>query len=500
MARACSYVRLVPLASSLLIKALLVMSWHRFREPGLSWRRKAAEDAESAAALHCSGHGRAFLDGLVLDDGEVEGRCECNSCYGGPDCSEFSPNCEADANQGGPLFLEPFWMMNSDKSAVLLSGWHRMSYYYDDQSYISKRLEKTIRKLHSVVGNAVTEGKYVLFGSSSAQLLNAAIHALSSRPTTVVASVPHYEVWRIWLNKCGFCAFKIEFGLFIYSILGRFSGHKLSYLSRRNTISLANPPWINNTKDNIIEIVTSPSNPIRELRDPILNSTRGNVKMIHDRAYYWPHYTAIPAPADEDLMLFTVSKLTGHAGSRFGWALVKDEKVYQRMSEYLEPNTVGVSRDTQLRMLKILNVATEDKGRRFFKFGHGNLNRRWKALNSILSNSRRFSVQQIPPLFCTYFNKLKEPTPAYAWLKCEGEEGDEEKEVKSCHQVLKEAKIIGREGRIFKSYDQYVRLSLVTSEDDFKMLVDRLRDLVDREVESSPPLTKQRPPYANFVL
>ncbi|KAI4375162.1 hypothetical protein MLD38_013066 [Melastoma candidum] len=473
MARACSYVRLVPLASSMMINALLVMSWHRFREPGLSWSRKAAEDAESAAALHCSGHGRAFLDGLVLDDGEVEGRCECNSCYGGPDCSEFSPNCEADANQGDPLFLEPFWMMNSDKSAVLLSGWHRMSYYYDDQSYISRRLEKTIRKLHSVVGNAVTEGKYVLFGSGSTQLLNAAIHALSSRPTTVVASVPHYEVFGAQTEL--------------------FESKKYDFLGEPT-------PWINNTKDNIIEIVTTPSNPIGELRDPILNSTKGNVKMIHDRAYYWPHYTAIPAPADEDLMLFTVSKLTGHAGSRFGWALVKDEKVYQRMSEYLELNTVGVSHDTQLRMLKILNVATEDKGRRFFEFGHGNLNRRWNALNSILSNSRRFSVQQIPPLFCTYFNKLKEPTPAYAWLKCEEEKGDEEKEVKSCHQVLKEAKIIGREGRIFKSYDQYVRLSLIRSEDDFKMLVDRLRDLVDREVESSPPLTKQRPPYANLVL
>lgn len=77
-------------------------------------------------------------------------------------------------------------------------------------------------------------------------------------------------------------------------------------------------PWINNTNDNIIEIVTSPSNPVGELKEPTLNTTRRNVKMIYDRAYYWPHYTAIPAPADEDLMLFTISKLTGHAGSRFG--------------------------------------------------------------------------------------------------------------------------------------------------------------------------------------
>ncbi|KAG4939296.1 hypothetical protein JHK82_045019 [Glycine max] len=42
-----------------------------------------------------------------------------------------------------------------------------------------------------------------------------------------------------------------------------------------------------------------------------------DVKTIYDRAYYWPHFTAISSPADDDLMVFTISKLTGHAGSRF---------------------------------------------------------------------------------------------------------------------------------------------------------------------------------------
>ena len=76
--------------------------------------------------------------------------------------------------------------------------------------------------------------------------------------------------------------------------------------------------WKNNsdTDTEIIEFVTSPNNPDGQLNKAVLHGS--NVKTIHDHAYYWPHFTAIPAPADGDVMVFTLSKLTGHAGSRFG--------------------------------------------------------------------------------------------------------------------------------------------------------------------------------------
>lgn len=75
-----------------------------------------------------------------------------------------------------------------------------------------------------------------------------------------------------------------------------------------------------NTSDpnvNLIEFVTSPNNPDGQMNKAVLNGAR-NAKAIYDRAYYWPHYSAIPTPADEELMIFTISKVTGHAGSRFG--------------------------------------------------------------------------------------------------------------------------------------------------------------------------------------
>lgn len=103
------------------------------------------------------------------------------------------------ACSGDPLFLEPFWMQNAASSATVVAGWHRMSYAFNDHSFTSQELEKHIRKLHSIVGNAVTEGKYIVFGTGSTQLLNAAVHALSlknsSSPSRVVVSIPFYPVF-----------------------------------------------------------------------------------------------------------------------------------------------------------------------------------------------------------------------------------------------------------------------------------------------------------------
>lgn len=65
-----------------------------------------------------------------------------------------------------------------------------------------------------------------------------------------------------------------------------------------------------------IELVTSPNNPDGYVRDSVVNKSGG--VLVHDFAYYWPQYTPITSPADYDIMLFTLSKTTGHAGMRIG--------------------------------------------------------------------------------------------------------------------------------------------------------------------------------------
>lgn len=61
----------------------------------LSWTQDAAEEAETVAAISCSGHGHVYVDG-VLDNGWPT--CECHTCYTGADCSVLLSNCSADVN------------------------------------------------------------------------------------------------------------------------------------------------------------------------------------------------------------------------------------------------------------------------------------------------------------------------------------------------------------------------------------------------------------------
>ncbi|KAF3445640.1 hypothetical protein FNV43_RR10816 [Rhamnella rubrinervis] len=315
--------------------------------------------------------------------------------------------------------------------------------------------KNNIRKLHQVVGNAVTFGRYILFGEGSTQLLNAAVHALSSNhnhsspPSVVLASVPYYPLYESQTVLFESKDFKFE----------------------RN-ISL----WKNNSdgRTNLIEFVTSPNNPDGQLNKAVLQGP--NAKAIYDRVYYWPHFTAVPAPADDDIMLFSISKLTGHAGSRFGWAVIKDEALFERMKTYVSLNTMGVSRDAQLRALKLINVVFQGRrGREIFEFGHTIMRKRWEKLNRTFSVSTRFSVQKIASQYCNFFHRVREPSPAYAWLKCEREED------KDCYGVLKAANIISRKGSLFGAESRYVRLSLLRTQDDFDLLLQRLNKLVLEE-------------------
>uniref|UniRef100_A0A1J3HF43 Tryptophan aminotransferase-related protein 4 n=1 Tax=Noccaea caerulescens TaxID=107243 RepID=A0A1J3HF43_NOCCA len=419
------------------------------------WTNSAAAEAEDAASVSCSGHGRAYVDGLGVLDGNKP-PCECNNCYTGKDCSVLVSDCPVDANSGNPLFLEPFWMRQAEKSAVLVSGWHRMSYIYQDGSYISEELERIIRKLHKVVGNAVTDNRFIIFGTGATQLIAASVHALSqinssSSPSRLLASIPYYNVYK-------------EQAEFFDSTHIRFEGDAYAWKKSKGDDNITQ----------VIEIVTSPNNPDGKMKRAVLEGP--NVKTIHDYAYYWPYYSPISNLTDEHLSLFSLSKATGHAGSRFGWALVKDKGVYEKMKRYITLSSMGVSRDTQLYVLQLLKVVVGDGGEEMFHFGYETLKKRWEMLNKIFSMSTRFSLQTIKPEYCNYFKKVRDFTPSYAWVKCERREDP------NCYEILREAKITGRGGEMYGSEESFVRLSLIKSQDEFEQLIDMLKKLVSQEV------------------
>lgn len=68
-----------------------------------------------------------------------------------------------------------------------------------------------------------------------------------------------------------------------------------------------------------IELIASPNNPTAQIQE-VPGHVTGPV--VYDHAYYWPHLTPITKPVDHDIMLFTLSKVTGHAGSRVGYVFL----------------------------------------------------------------------------------------------------------------------------------------------------------------------------------
>ncbi|KAJ3695039.1 hypothetical protein LUZ60_000416 [Juncus effusus] len=175
-----------------------------------------------------------------------------------------------------------------------------------DELCYHQHLHVTIRLLHDAVGNAVTKDKYLIFGTGSTQLINALIYALSpensSSPASIVATPPFYPMYK--------------------SQTDLFNGREYEWEGITSN-------WVNSTVKNFIEFVTAPNNPDGLMHEPIL----GGSSVIYDHAYYWPHFTAIPYSADGDVMLFSCSKSSGHAGSRFGqcYPKLEETKIYSSL-------------------------------------------------------------------------------------------------------------------------------------------------------------------------
>ncbi|XP_050223357.1 tryptophan aminotransferase-related protein 2 isoform X3 [Mercurialis annua] len=305
-------------------------------------------------------------------------------------------------------------------------------------------------QVHKMVGNAVTEDRYIVVGTGSTQLYQAVLYALASQdahePISVVTAAPYYSSYPA-ITDC------LKSGLY------KWAGDARSF----------------EKKGQYIELVTSPNNPDGFVRQSVVNRSEGI--LVHDLAYYWPQYTPISSPSDHDIMLFTVSKSTGHAGMRIGWALVKDREVAKKMIKYIELNSIGVSKDSQLRAARVLKVVADsyespsDSSDTLFGFAYHIMAERWQLLRAAVQHSGIFSLPKFSPGFCNYLKRAFEPQPAFAWLKCE-------ESIEDCEKFLRSNGILTRSGKHFGVGPQYVRISLLDRDDTFELFIDRLSNIV----------------------
>ncbi|KAL1568249.1 Tryptophan aminotransferase-related protein 2 [Salvia divinorum] len=374
--------------------------------------------------------------------------------------TKFQPSRSAlseviDLDHGDPTMYERYWQQIGDRATVVIPGWKFISYFSDVRSlcwFLEPEFANAVVRMHKLVGNAVTDGRYIVVGTGSTQLFQAVLYAVSptnaSEPVSVVSAAPFYSSYP-------------QITDFLRSGLYKWAGDAREFKS--------DVPYI--------ELVTSPNNPDGLSRAAVVNQDRG--VLVHDLAYYWPQYTSISSPPeDHDIMLFTVSKSTGHAGTRLGWALVKDEETARKMTDFIVLSTIGVSKESQLRAAKILQVISDsheqrggfDAGEAFFEHNYHLMAKRWKQLRAAVEKSKLFSLPEFPHGKCEFSGRTFASQPAFAWLKCEGETED-------CEGFLRGHKVLTRSGKHFGESTKHVRISMLPRDEVFDQFTERLASI-----------------------
>ncbi|EPS60597.1 hypothetical protein M569_14205, partial [Genlisea aurea] len=349
---------------------------------------------------------------------------------------------------------ENYWRRVGDRSTVTIPGWKFISYFSDVGNicwFLEPEFAAAITRLHRLVGNAVTADRHIVVGTGSSQLIQAALYAVVSpdpppTPVPVVSAAPYYSSYPLIVDL-------------LKSRLYGWGGCAREF---------------QDDGEAFVELVTYPNNPDGAMRKSVVNGSRGI--LIHDLAYYWPQYVPIVSPADHDVMLFTVSKSTGHAGTRLGWAVVKDPEIARKMTEFIILNTIGVSKDSQHRAAKIIQVICDTHERRsdfrgvdpFFDHSFNSMARRWRQLRNAVEDSNLFTLPEFPRATCTFSGRSFSTQPAFAWVKCEA------KNVDNCERFLKQNKILTRSGKHFGESEKYVRISVLPSDQVFEQFVERL--------------------------
>jgi aspartate/methionine/tyrosine aminotransferase len=297
-------------------------------------------------------------------------------------------------------------------------------------------LNKAIRTLHDVAGNAETKDYTIVLGSGGTQLIAAATWAFTQLanqqgiPTVeVFAKTPYYGGYKGWANT--------------YPSVTRF-----------------NDSYVQPDPTRIIEFVNVPRNPTGSVNFTAHYSASKYI--AHDMVYYWPSLLEPKTliKAKENVMIFSLSKLSGHAATRFGWALVKDPKVASLMAAFIGHVMIHTSIEGQFRALRVIQHISDQPS--FFTYIRTKMQKRWEQLLAVFNEKdpqqQKYAVESVPGQF-------------YVWLHCKQPNVN-------CYDFLYKHHIVGWEGQDFgiKEKGLYVRMEMVVRDSTFSLILKRLRE------------------------
>jgi L-tryptophan--pyruvate aminotransferase len=319
---------------------------------------------------------------------------------------------------GHPSFMQDYWRTQSPFFVPPVENFSMRSFHYLPE--MDPLLEQAIREIHNTVGNAETTNAHLALAMGATQTLTACLHTLKGRGFTMVtAEAPHFTRFKNCTELAGL-AWK------------------------------AHPTPAESQSGELIEIVTAPNNPDGKMQV----GQHPNSLKIYDLCYHWPQYTEV-FKRDHDMMIFSLSKSTGHAGSRVGWLLTKDKELAQSVSSYVFGNHYGVSYDAQRAATQVLHACKQNSHFTCFDYAKDVLAKRYESIQAAFKNHPKYELKSKPGLFALL--KLKES----------GLHGAQEFEKDYDVRVL--------EGSAMGVDNSYLRLNLGSQDLDFKILIDLLK-------------------------
>jgi aspartate/methionine/tyrosine aminotransferase len=320
--------------------------------------------------LTCNGNGIYYND--------ERGYCECFECFTGTYCENTVPEskCSIEVGGGNPLMLQQFWMQRADirrKFSITLDTDYRTSY---GAGSLNETLMKTIKKLHDKIGNVETQGKSIVIGTGGLQLIAASMWAM--REIAIRNRSADYTM-KVFTKAPYFTA---------YSDWAMMFPTTTEFTSDENLVD----------QSSIIEYVTLPNNPTGEHREVVY---KNSPYTVHDMVFYWPSMTSTPK-VNFNVMMFSLSKLTGHGGSRLGWALIKDPEVASLMNFFISRNQYHSSVDTYYRALNLLSFLAQDEEDSLFEYVKNTLAVRWKVLLNLFTKTEQFHVESATGRYYAY--------------------------------------------------------------------------------------------------
>ncbi|KAJ9458240.1 Tryptophan aminotransferase-related protein 3 [Diplonema papillatum] len=393
-------------------------------------QRARAGGAEPAAADACSGAGYYYSDVSA---------CMCFSCFSGERCEVLEQGCSVTDSSGNPVMFEEYW--RNSTAAMTTPIFYRSPYQFGNSLGVNPvtqpgtllpALNRTIFELHDRVNNiAGLSQKKLVIGSGGTELISASVWACkqrfgAGRTMYLYAPAPYYQ--------------------------GYLSTEKLGIAGVVFTTNETLPA------QDVIEMITYPNNPTNTFRAP---KYPGAPCHIHDQVYWWPSVTNLTvghAPLATEISMFSMSKLTGHAGTRFGWALVEDAETASLMDQFIETVQIHISIDAQYRTYTVLNHLLYVDNLQFFSWVHDKLAARWSALSALLSpdSQTRFLQHAVPGGF-------------YAWITCE-----REAEKLDCTSVFQSNGITAIPGSSMGATRQFIRLELVAPDAVWNLVMARV--------------------------